>query len=109
MNKGLRAAARQVFAATHQRCRIHWMPDALAHARAKQRSAVAAMLKTILAQESKADAVAQSDVVAAALSETQPKLAALMEDAGDQRRMDRGAALHGAGVPRPRHRYSQAA
>ena len=43
-HKGLRAAARRVFNATHQRCRIHWMGNALAHAPAKQRTAVAAML-----------------------------------------------------------------
>jgi putative transposase len=78
-HKGLRAAARRVFAATHQRCRIHWMRNALAHAPAKQRGAVAAMLKTIFAQESKAEAVAQWDVVADALRERQPKLAALMD------------------------------
>ena len=58
-HKGLRAAARRVFNASHQRCRIHWMRNALAHAPAKQRSAVAAMLRTIFAQETKADAEAQ--------------------------------------------------
>lgn len=78
-HKGLRAAARRVFAATHQRCRIHWMRNALAHAPTKQRGAVAAMLKTIFAQESKAEAVAQWGVVADALREKQPKLAALMD------------------------------
>jgi transposase-like protein len=52
-HKGLRAAARRVFDATHQRCRVHWMRNALAHAPARQHAAVAAMLKTIFAQESK--------------------------------------------------------
>jgi len=37
------------------------------------------MLKTIFAQESKAEAVAQWDVVADALREKQPKLSALMD------------------------------
>jgi transposase-like protein len=78
-HKGLRAATRRVFNATHQRCRIHWMRNALAHAPAKQRGAVAAMLKTIFAQETKAEAEAQWDVVADALREKQPKLAALMD------------------------------
>ncbi len=55
------------------------MRNALAHAPAKQRGAVAAMLKTIFAQESKAEAVAQWDVVADALREKQPKLSALMD------------------------------
>jgi hypothetical protein len=40
------------------------MRNALAHAPAKQRTAVAAMLKTIFAQESKADAEDQWDTVA---------------------------------------------
>ena len=49
-HKGLRAAARRVFSATQQRCRVHWMRNALAHAPAKSRTAVAAMLKTIFAR-----------------------------------------------------------
>mgnify|MGYP006277605435 FL=1 len=82
-HKGLRAAARRVFNATHQRCRVHWLRNALAHAPAKQRTAVAAMLKTIFAQETKADAEAQWGVVADALREKQPKLGALMDASGD--------------------------
>jgi putative transposase len=82
-HKGLRAAARRVFNATHQRCRIHWMHNALAHAPTKQRMAVAAMLKTIFAQETKADAETQWEVVADALREKQPKLGALMDASRD--------------------------
>jgi hypothetical protein len=82
-HKGLRAAARRVFNATHQRCRIHWMRNALAHALAKQRAAVAAMLKTIFAQETKADAEAQWTVVADALREKQPKIWDLMDASRD--------------------------
>lgn len=96
-HKGLRAAACRVFngggvkrlirginrSRNHQRCRIHWMRNALAHAPAKQRTAVAAMLKTIFAQESKADAEAQWNVVADALREKQPKLGALMDNSRD--------------------------
>lgn len=78
-HKGLRAAARRVFDATHQRCRVHWTRNALAHAPAKQRTAVAAMLKTIFAQDTKADAMAQWDTVADALRDKQPKLGALMD------------------------------
>jgi putative transposase len=66
---------------THQRCRIHWMRNALAHASAKQRTAVAAMLKTIFAQETKAEAETPWEIVADALREKQPKLAALMDTA----------------------------
>ena len=78
-HKGLRAAARRVFGATLQRCRVHWMRTALAYAPAKQRAAVAAMLKTIFAQETKAEAAAQWDVVADALREKQPRLSAMMD------------------------------
>ncbi len=41
-HKGLRAAAAKVFHASHQRCRIHWMRNALAHVAPKQRPAVVA-------------------------------------------------------------------
>ena len=82
-HKGLRAAARRVFNATHQRCRVHWMRNALAHAPAKQRTAVAAMLKTIFAQESKAEAEAQWDTVADALREKQDKLGTFMDASRD--------------------------
>jgi putative transposase len=82
-HKGLRAAARRVFNATHQRCRVHWMRNALAHAPAKQRTAVAAMLKTIFAQESKADAEAQWDTVADALREKIEKLGTFMDASRD--------------------------
>jgi transposase-like protein len=82
-HKGLRAAARRVFNATQQRCRIHWMRNALAHAPAKQRMAVAAMLKTIFAQETKTEAEAQWAIVADALREKQPKLGALMDSSRD--------------------------
>jgi len=82
-HKGLRAAARRVFNATHQRCRVHWLRNALAHAPAKSRTAVAAMLKTIFAQDTKADAQAQWDAVADALREKNPKLGAMMDASRD--------------------------
>ncbi|SLN78087.1 Transposase, Mutator family [Roseisalinus antarcticus] len=65
--------------ANQQRCRVHWMRNALAHAPARQRTAVAAMLKTIFAQESKAEAQAQWDTVADALREKQDKLGTFMD------------------------------
>src|SRR5215203_5351063 len=68
-HKGLRAAASKVFHATLQRCRVHWLRNALAHVPTKQRPAVAAMIKTIFAQESAAEARAQWNSVADALRE----------------------------------------
>ena len=78
-HKGLRAAAAKVFNASHQRCRVHWMRNALAHVPPKQRPAVVAMLKTIFAQETAEAARAQWDPIASALRERFPRLAELME------------------------------
>jgi putative transposase len=80
-HKGLRAAASKVFHATLQRCRVHWMRNALAHVTAKQRPAVMAMVKTIFAQETAAEAHAQWKSVADALRQRAPKLAELMDEA----------------------------
>lgn len=80
-HKGLRAAAPKVFSATHQRCRVHWMRNALAHVVPKQRPAVVAMLKTIFAQDSAQAAREQRTSVADTLRERYPKLAGLMDEA----------------------------
>jgi transposase-like protein len=82
-HKGLRAAAAKVFSATHQRCRVHWMRNALAHVPAKQRPAAVAMLRTIFAQDTAEAAHAQWRHVADALRERFPKLAELMDGARD--------------------------
>ncbi len=82
-HRGLRAAARRVFNATRQRCRAHWMRNALAHAPARLRTAVAAMLKTIFAQESKADAGARWNIVADALRGKVEKLGTFMDASRD--------------------------
>ncbi len=76
-HKGLRAAARRVFDATQQRCRVHWARNALAHVPPKSRAAVAAMLKMIFAQESKAEAETQWDAVADALRDKNDRLESL--------------------------------
>jgi putative transposase len=78
-HKGLRAAARRVFNAGLQRCRVHWARNLLAHVGAKQRAAVAAMIRTIFAQETRAEAIAQWDKVADALRDKHDKLGALMD------------------------------
>jgi putative transposase len=79
-HKGLRAAASKVFNATHQRCRVHWLRNALVHVPTKQRPAVVAMLKTIFAQTTAEAAHEQWRSVADGLRERFPKLAALMDD-----------------------------
>lgn len=82
-HKGLRAASAKVFSATHQRCRVHWLRNALAHVPPKQRPAAVAMLKTIFAQDTVEAAHAQWRQVADALRERFPKLAELMDGARD--------------------------
>lgn len=55
------------------------MRNALAPTPVKQRTTVAAMLKTVFAEDSKAEAVKQSDGVADIPHKKQPKLGALMD------------------------------
>jgi putative transposase len=78
-HKGLRAAASRVFHASLQRCRVHWMRNAMAHLAPKQRPAVVAMLKTIFAQDTAEAAREQWASVADALRERCPKLTELMD------------------------------
>ena len=59
---------------------MHWIRNVLAHVGAKQRTAVAAMLRTIFTQETKAEALAQlRDKVADALRDKHEKLGTLMD------------------------------
>ena len=83
-HKGLRAAAAKVFHATHQRCRVHWMRNALAHVAPKQRPAVVALLKTIFAQDTAEAAHAQWKQVADTLRERFSKLSELMDGSRDE-------------------------
>ena len=78
-HKGLRAAAARVFHASLQRCRVHWMRNAMAHLAPKQRPAVVAVLKTIFAQDTAEAAREQWTSVADALRERCPKLVELMD------------------------------
>ena len=82
-NKSLRAASRRIFNSSHKRCRICRTRHVLSNALAKQSTAVAAMLKTILAQETKVAAETQWDIVADAFREKQARLRALMDSARD--------------------------
>ena len=78
---GLKAAISKVFKATWQRCRVHFMRNALAHAGKGQRQMVLALINTVFAQETAEAAHAQWRVVADQLREKFPKLSALMDDA----------------------------
>jgi len=78
---GLKAAASKVLKATAQRCRVHFMRNALAHVPKGQRQMVAALIRTVFAQESEADARRQWRAVADQLRERFPKIGTLMDEA----------------------------
>lgn len=78
---GLKAAVAKVLKSTWQRCRVHFLRNALAHAGKGQRQMVLAMINTAFAQDTAEAAKAQWRVVADQLREKFPKLAALMDEA----------------------------
>ena len=82
-HEGLKAAVRKVISASWQRCRVHFMRNALGHAPARQRRMVSALIATIFAQESQAAARDQWRTVTDQLRERFPKIARLMDDAED--------------------------
>ena len=80
-HEGLKAAIAQVFKATWQRCRVHFMRNALAYVPKAQHQMVAAAIRTVFMQ---ADYVTASTVWrqgADQLRARLPKLAALMDEA----------------------------
>ena len=82
-HEGLKKAAAKVLLATWQRCRVHFMRNALAHVGAKQRQMVAAAIRTAFTQETQEAARAEWRAVADRLRERFPKLGQLMDDAED--------------------------
>ena len=80
-HKGLRAAASKVLPATQQRCRVHWMRNLLGRVPPGQRAMVAALLRTIFAQDTAEAAHEQWRKVADSLRERFAKVAELMDGA----------------------------
>ena len=80
-HEGLKAATSKVLKTTWQRCRVHFIRNALAHVGKGQRQAVLAMINTIFVQESAEAASGQWRTVADQLRAKFPKLAAMMDDA----------------------------
>jgi putative transposase len=78
-HEGLKAAAAKVLKATWQRCKVHFLRNALAHAGKGQRQMVLAMINTVFAQETLDAAIAQWRVVADQLRAKFPKLAAMLD------------------------------
>jgi putative transposase len=77
-HEGLKTAITKVFSATWQRCRVHFMRNALAYAGKTQRRIVSAWVGTAFAQDDADAARKQWREVA---RPRVPKLAALMEEA----------------------------
>jgi transposase-like protein len=82
-HEGLKAAAAKVLSATWQRCRVHFMRNAMAHVGAKQRQMVAAAIRTAFTQETQKAASTEWRAVANRLRGRFPKLAELMDEAED--------------------------
>lgn len=78
---GLKRAIAQMLKASWQRCRVHFMRNALAHVPKAQHSMVAAAIRTVFAQPDRAAASQAWRHVADQLRERFPKLAAHMDDA----------------------------
>ncbi len=80
-HEGLKAAATKVLGATAQRCRVHFMRNALAHAGKSGRQVVSALIATAFAQADAEAARQQWRRVADQFRAKMPKLSALMDSA----------------------------
>jgi transposase-like protein len=78
-HEGLKAAIRRVFGATWQRCRVHWMRNALSYV-AKTQQSMAAALRQAFIQPDRAQASQTLRHVADQLRQKWPKLAGFIDD-----------------------------
>ncbi|MHB1282591.1 MAG: IS256 family transposase [Metallibacterium scheffleri] len=76
---GIKAAVSKVLTATWQRCRVHFMRNALAHAGKRGKRVVAAFIATAFAQDTPQAAQEQWRRIADQLRPTVPKLAQLID------------------------------
>jgi putative transposase len=80
-HEGLKAAIQRVLGATWQRCRVHFMRNALAHVPKGQHTMVAAAIRQAFLQPDRASAEQTWRQVADQMRSRWPKLAALMDEA----------------------------
>lgn len=80
-HEGIKASVAKVLTASWQRCRVHFMRNALAHAGKSGRRVVSAFIATAFAQDDAAAASKQWRAVADQLRPKLPRLAALMDAA----------------------------
>src|SRR3982751_1902902 len=79
-HEGLKAAIAKVLGATWQRCRVHWMRNALAHVGKAQQSMASAALRQAFLQPDQASARQTWRHVADQLRPRWPKLGVLMDE-----------------------------
>jgi transposase-like protein len=82
-HEGLKAAIARVLGATWQRCRVHWMRNALAHVGKAQQSMASAALRQAFLQPDQESARQTWRHVADQLRPRWPKLGTLMDDSED--------------------------
>jgi putative transposase len=80
-HEGIKAAIAKVLNATWQRCRVHFMRNALAHAGRNGRRVVSAFIATAFAQDDAEPAKAQWRRVADQLRPKLPKLSGFLDEA----------------------------
>jgi len=80
-HQGLKNAAAKVLGATWQRCRVHFMRNALAYVPKSQNQMVAAVIRTAFVQPTREEAVAQWRETADRLRQRFEKLGTLMDEA----------------------------
>ena len=80
-HEGLKAAITKILSATWQRCRVHFMRNAMAYAGKTQRRIVSAWVGTAFAQDDASAARKQWREVADQMRPRVPKLAALLDNA----------------------------
>jgi transposase-like protein len=79
-HEGLKAAIRRVFGSSWQRCRVHWMRNALSYVPKGQQSMVSAALRQAFIQPDRAQASQALRHVADQLRQKWPKLAAFIDE-----------------------------
>jgi putative transposase len=79
-HEGLKAAIRRVMGASWQRCRVHWMRNALSYGPKGQQSLVSAALRQAFIQPDRAGASQTLRHVADQVRAKGPKLAAVIDD-----------------------------
>lgn len=82
-HEGIKASVSKVLSATWQRCRGHFMRNALAHAGKSGRRVVSAFIATAFAQDTPEAASARWRNVADQIRPKVPRLSTLMDNAGE--------------------------